>query len=204
MSDNENREQGMDAREEESLQADNESVSPEEELGNPEGLTLDEALRRLAEAEDLAGRQRDEVLRARADVQNMQRRTEQAVEKAHKFGQEKLIGELLVVIDNLERALEAVRDRDNEAVKALYDGVELTLKSFLDALGRFNVVQIDPQGEPFDPQQHEAMTTQESAELEPNSIVAVMQKGYSLNGRVIRPARVIVSRAPSGKIDENV
>lgn len=204
MSDNENREQRMDEQQGENLQTDNEFASTDGEVGNPEGLTLDEALRRLAEVEELAGRQRDEVLRARADVQNMQRRTEQAVEKAHKFGQEKLVGELLVVIDNLERALEAVRDRDNEAVKALYDGVELTLKSFLDALGRFNVEQIDPQGEPFDPQQHEAMTTQETPDVEPNSIVAVMQKGYTLNGRVIRPARVIVSRAPSGKIDENV
>lgn len=203
MSENEKREQQMDEQKQDELQE--QGAEGDAGTGSGDGeLDLEAALARLGEAEDELARHKDEVLRARADVQNMQRRTEQAVEKAHKFGQEKLVGELLIVIDNLERALDAVGDRDNEAVKGLVDGVELTLKSFLDALARFNVQQIDPQGEPFDPQQHEAMTTQESADMEPNSVLAVMQKGYTLNGRVIRPARVIVSRAASGGVNETV
>ncbi len=155
-------------------------------------------LDRLAEAEKTVTEQHEEMLRLRAEMQNIQRRTEQEVEKAHKYGLERFATELLGVIDNLERALEAVPDRDDEQVKALCEGVELTLKSFRDTLARFNIEPIDPLGEPFDPQLHEAMTMQENDEVEPNTVVAVMQKGYTLHGRVIRPARVIVARASAG------
>lgn len=157
---------------------------------------------RVAELEEQLAAQKEEVLRAHAEVQNARRRAEQDVEKAHKFGQEKLVGELLTVIDNLERALDAVPDRNDPQVQALYQGVELTLKSFLDALGKYSVEAIDPEGEPFDPQRHEAMTMQENDEVEPNTVVAVMQKGYTLHGRVIRPARVIVSRSSSAGVNE--
>lgn len=169
-----------------------------------EEMTREQALQRLAEAEEKLASQKEEVLRAHAELHNMRRRTEQDVEKAHKYGQEKLVGELLVVIDNLERALQAVPDKEDPQVQALYQGVELTLKSFMDALDRFNVEPIDPEGEPFDPQRHEAMTLQENDEVEPNTVVAVMQKGYTLHGRVIRPARVIVSRSRSSGVDEKV
>ena len=139
--------------------------------------------------------QQDMVLRAQAEVQNMRRRCEQDVERAHKFGLEKFSGELLTVIDNLERALQAVTDTKDEKVKALYEGVELTLKGFVETLGKFKIEQVDPEGEPFDPQQHEAMSIVENDDVEPNTVLTVVQKGYLLHGRVIRPAMVMVSKA---------
>jgi molecular chaperone GrpE len=127
-------------------------------------------------------------------MQNLRRRTEQDVEKAHKFGQEKFSGELLQVMDNLERSLAAAADSEDEVVKAIHEGVDLTLKSFADCFAKFNIEAVDPLGEPFDPQLHQAMSIQESPEAEPNTVIAVMQKGYTLHGRVIRPAMVMVSK----------
>ncbi len=137
---------------------------------------------------------RDAALRAQADAQNVKRRAEQDVEKARKFALESFARELLAVVDNLERALEATAGQD-AAVKPVTEGVELTLKSFLDALRKFNVEAVDPQGEPFDPNLHQAMSMVENNEVEPNSVIAVMQKGYTLNGRLLRPAMVMVSKA---------
>ncbi len=149
----------------------------------------------VQEAVDAAlAEQHDMVLRAQAEVQNMRRRCEQDVEKAHKFALEKFGTELLPVIDNLERALQAVTNADDESVKALYEGVELTLKGFVETLSKHNIEQLDPQGEPFDPQQHEAMSIVENDNVEPNTVLTVVQKGYRLNGRVIRPAMVMVSK----------
>lgn len=162
-------------------------------------LDLDQALARLEEKEAEAAKARDDVLRVQAEMQNLRRRAEQDVEKAHKFGQEKFAGELLSVIDNLERALEAATDHDDERVKAIYDGVNLTLKSFKDLFDKFAIETIDPLGEPFDPQRHQAMSTQENGEVEPNTVTAVLQKGYLLHDRVLRPAMVMVSKAPSGQ-----
>jgi molecular chaperone GrpE len=142
--------------------------------------------------------QQDMVLRAQAEVQNMRRRCEQDVERAHKFGLEKFSEELLTVIDNLERALQAVPNTEDDKVKALYEGVELTLKGFMETLEKFNIEQVDPEGEPFDPQQHEALSIVENDDVEPNTVLTVVQKGYLLHGRVIRPAMVMVSKA-SGK-----
>ena len=143
--------------------------------------------------EDLAAA-RDAALRSHADAQNIKRRAEQDVEKARKFGLEQFSRELLPVVDNLERALEATAGQ-GEAVKPIAEGVELTLKSFLDALRKFNIEAVDPMGEPFDPNLHQAMSMVENAEVEPNSVIAVMQKGYTLNGRLLRPAMVMVSKA---------
>jgi molecular chaperone GrpE len=139
---------------------------------------------------------KDGVLRAQADAQNVMRRAEQDVEKARKFALERFCGELLPVVDNLERALEAA-PADNEAVKPIAEGVQLTLKSFLDALRKFNIEVVDPVGEPFDPQRHQAMTMVENGNVEPNTVIAVMQKGYTLNGRLLRPAMVMVSKSPA-------
>lgn len=139
---------------------------------------------------------KDSALRAQADAQNVKRRAEQDVEKARKFALERFTGELLPVVDNLERALESV-PADNESVKVVAEGVELTLKSFRDVMKKFNIEMVDPQGEPFDPQFHQAMSMVENTEVEPNSVVAVMQKGYTLNGRLVRPAMVMVSKAAS-------
>ena len=139
---------------------------------------------------------RDSALRAQADAQNVKRRSEQDVEKARKFALERFCSELLPVVDNLERALEAATG-EQAAVKPIAEGVELTLKSFLDALKKFNIEVVDPQGEPFDPQLHQAMSMLENNEVEPNTVIAVMQKGYTLNGRLVRPAMVMVSKAGS-------
>lgn len=161
-------------------------------------MDLTTALEKMQAAEQEASRARDDLLRVQAEMQNLRRRTEQDVEKAHKYGQEKFASELLLIIDNLERALDAARDHDDERVKAIYDGVNLTLKSFTDLFSKFSIEPIDPLGEPFDPQLHQAMSTQENAEVEPNTVTAVMQKGYKLHGRVLRPAMVMVSKEPAG------
>jgi molecular chaperone GrpE len=143
---------------------------------------------------------KEQMLRVQADAQNVRRRAEADVEKAHKFGQEKFSRELLSVLDNLERALAAAPE--DEATKALRDGVDMTLQGFVSTLAKFNVEAIDPQGETFNPEQHQAMAMQENADFPPNTVMAVMQKGYSLHGRLLRPAMVMVSKgAPT--IDEN-
>ena len=136
---------------------------------------------------------RDAALRAQADAQNVKRRAEQDVEKARKFALERFAGDLLPVVDNLERALEAASD--DEAVRPIVEGVELTLKSFLDAIGKYNIEQLNPEGEPFDPQLHQAMSMVDNPDVEPNTVIAVVQKGYTLNGRLVRPAMVMVSKS---------
>ena len=153
-------------------------------------VSLDDELSQLQE--DLLAA-RDAALRAQADAHNVKRRAEQDVEKARKFALERFASDLLPVVDNLERALEAASG-DDEAIKPIAEGVELTLKSFIDVLGKNKVDVVDPQGEPFDPNLHQAITMIENKEVEPNTVTAVMQKGYSLNGRLIRPAMVMVSK----------
>ncbi len=160
-------------------------------------LTLEEALERLADAEEECSRAEDKLLRIQAEMQNLRRRTEQDIERAHKFGQERFSSELLVVMDNLERALNAASEHDDEVVKAIHEGVNLTLKSFADCFAKFNIEEVDPMGEPFDPALHQAMSIQENGEVEPNTVIAVMQKGYTLHGRVLRPAMVVVSTDPA-------
>ncbi len=164
-----------------------------------------ELLREQLEAAELAaGQAKDDLLRVQAEMQNLRRRTQQDVEKAHKYGQEKLVTELIPVMDNLERALAAASDHDDETSKAIYDGVDLTLKSFASCFTKFSIEALDPMGEPFDPLLHQAMAMQESPDAEPNTVIAVMQKGYALHGRVIRPAMVMVSKGPTPSIDETV
>ena len=155
--------------------------------------TLEEALARLADAEARGRDAQDRLLRIQAEMQNLRRRTEQDVERAHKFGQEKFASELLVVMDNLERAVDAAGEHESEAVKAIHEGVNLTLKSFADCFAKFHIAAVDPEGEPFDPALHQAMSIQKNDRLEPDTVIAVMQKGYTLHGRVLRPAMVIVS-----------
>lgn len=147
--------------------------------------------------------QKEGVLRARAEMENAKRRAEAEVTKARKFALEKFAGELLPVVDNLERALQ-VADADNDAVKPLLEGVELTMKSFISTVEKNGLSIIDPQGETFNPELHQAMSMQESADVAPNTVIAVMQKGYQINGRLLRPAMVMVSRAPDGGVDTQV
>lgn len=136
---------------------------------------------------------KEQSLRALAEAQNARRRAEQDVEKAHKFGLEKIVNDLLPVVDNLERALGAI-DKNDEALTATAEGIQLTLKSFLDALARHQVLEVNPQGEPFDPQFHEAVSAIPSPDAEPNSVINVFQKGYTLHGRLVRPAMVVVAK----------
>lgn len=148
---------------------------------------------------------KDQVLRSQAEMQNVRRRAEIDVEKAHKFALEKFVKELLPVADSLEKAVESTEGHEGagELVASIREGVEMTLNLFMGSLGKFNVEQLNPVGEPFDPQQHEAMSMVPAPDAEPNSVVAVVQKGYLLNGRVVRPAMVMVAKAEDApKIDE--
>ena len=181
-----------------------EGETPEEALA---GEVVDETAEKiaslekaLAAAEAKVAEQQDSVLRARAEADNARRRADGEVEKARKFALERFAGELLPVIDNLERGLQ-MADTENEAIKPMVEGVEMTLKSFVSTIEKFGMTPIDPQGEAFNPELHQAMSMQESADHEPNTVMAVMQKGYELNGRLLRPAMVMVSRAPSSGVD---
>ncbi len=154
--------------------------------------------------EQLAGAQ-DQTKRTAAELQNVLRRADLDVEKAHKFALEKFARDLLPIIDSLERGLQ-LSNPDDESIRPMREGIELTLKMFEDTLKRYQLEAIDPQcGEPFNADCHQAMSIQENADLEPNSVVAAFQKGYQLNGRLLRPAMVVVSKAPAAvapSIDE--
>ncbi|MGM0954135.1 MAG: nucleotide exchange factor GrpE [Pseudomonadota bacterium] len=162
----------------------------------------------LSEVEELQAKlqeHQEQALRAQAEMQNVRRRAEIDVEKAHKFALEKFVKELLPVADSLEKAVESTEGQtdSSELVVSIREGVEMTLDLFMKSLAKFNVEQLNPVGEPFDPQQHEAMSMVPAPNAEPNSVVAVVQKGYLLNGRVVRPAMVMVAKAEdSPKIDE--
>lgn len=132
----------------------------------------------------------EKYLRAAAELENVRKRAARDVENAHKFALERFTSELLAVCDSLEMGLAAGEDAD---VETLLAGKEATLKQLKTIMERFGVEELDPQGEPFDPAMHEAMTLQASADVEPGSVLTVFQKGYALNGRLLRPARVIVA-----------
>jgi molecular chaperone GrpE len=160
-----------------------------------------EAADDIAEAEQTVEHLKDELdaakdaaLRAAAEAQNARRRAEQDVEKARKFALERFASDLLPVVDNLRRALDA--SSETEGVDAITEGVDLTLRSLLDVLKKNGIEVVDPAGEPFDPQLHQAMTMVPNPDLEPNTVMDVMQQGYTLNGRLLRPAMVVVSKAP--------
>jgi len=171
---------------------------------NAEATGAQELNARVQVLEEQLAAAQDQSLRTAADLQNVRRRAEQDVEKAHKFALEKFAGDLLPVIDSLERGLE-LSSAEDESIRPMREGIELTLKMFHDTLKRYNLEAIDPHGEPFNAEHHQAMAMQESAEVEPNSVLKVFQKGYQLNGRLLRPAMVVVSKAHaavSPSIDE--
>ena len=189
-----NQEQPMEPTTElpvEEAQLNEEQVSQEATQLDAENLQ-----QQLAAALTMAQQEKERSLRTAAEMENLRRRAAMDVEKAHKFALEKFAGELLPVIDSLERALE-MSDRETELLKPTLEGVELTLRSMLNAVGKFGVLPIDPQGESFDPNRHQAMSMVENPNVAPNTVLAVMQKGYELNGRVIRPAMVMLAKAPS-------
>ncbi len=159
-----------------------------------EALSAEELQQQIEALQQELADTKDQALRTAAEAQNVRRRAEQDVDKARKFALEKFSGALLDIVDNLERAM-AAADRDNDKVKPLMEGIDLTYKSFIDTLAKFQVAQVDPAGEPFDPQFHQAMTMVPNPDLEPNTVMDVMAKGYTLNGRLLRPAMVVVSKA---------
>ena len=136
----------------------------------------------------------DRYLRAAAETENVRKRARRDVENAHKFALENFGRDLLAVKDSLEMGLEAAETADAASLRA---GSEATLKLLATTLERFGITEVDPEGEPFDPELHEAMTMQPSADVEPGSVLTVIQKGYALNGRLLRPARVIVASEPA-------
>ncbi|EKO3906275.1 nucleotide exchange factor GrpE [Vibrio fluvialis] len=147
----------------------------------------------LLTSEERVKENQDAVLRARAEVENMRRRSEQEIDKARKYALSRFVEELLPVLDNLERAIQAA-DGENEIVKPILEGVELTHKTFVDAVAKFGLKEINPEGEAFNPEFHQAMSIQESPDHQSNTVMFVMQKGYELNGRVVRPAMVMVAK----------
>lgn len=155
--------------------------------------TVESLRARLDEALDEVRRERDAALRARAETENVRRRAERDVERAHRFGVEGLVGELLPVRDGLELGIRASGE-EGSTVEALAEGTEMTLRMLSAALEKFGAVEVDPAGEDFDPRFHEAMTMREADGVEPGKVLQVFQKGCLLHGRVVRPAKVVVSR----------
>jgi molecular chaperone GrpE len=156
-------------------------------------VELERLQQALADSEERAKSHREQHLRAVAELDNVRKRAQRDIEAANRYGLEKFVAELLPVRDSLEAA---VQNADRADAGSLREGQQATLQLLSKALERLGVTVIDPLGEPFDPGRHEAMMTQESATAEPNSVLQVVQPGYELNGRLLRPARVIVSRAP--------
>jgi len=178
---------------EQDLQSQEVDVEEQKQVEDP----LEEAIARVQELEaqlaETARKEQDLLLRTRAEIDNIRRRTEQDVEKAHKFALEKFAKDILNTIDNLERALATPANMEDESIKALFNGVELTLKELLATVARFGVEPVGVVGEVFNPDLHQAISMQPMEGFETNQITTVLQKGYLLNGRVIRPAMVMVA-----------
>lgn len=196
MSEQEQKVETQEVEKEESVVEETQQTEPSQELD-----PLEEAIARVQELEEqlktqieeAANKEQDILLRSRAEIENLRRRTEQDVEKAHKFALEKFSKDILNTIDNLERALATPANKEDESVKALFDGVELTLKELISTVGRFGVEAVGFVGEAFNPDLHQAISMQPAEGFETNQISVVLQKGYTLNGRVIRPAMVMVA-----------
>ncbi len=177
----------------------NESVEPGKEV-EEEALEAgteeqnDEIAAELEEAKAKADENWEKVLRMQAEMENLRRRSALDIEKAHKFALDKFVNDLLPVKDSLEMGLDAGKAAQIEEAEKILEGVELTLKMLEDVLSKHGVEVVNPEGEKFDPEHHQAMTMQESEEHEPNTVMAVMQKGYKLNDRLVRPAMVVVSK----------
>jgi len=155
----------------------------------------------VAALEEEIAKLKEDVLRAQAETQNVRRRAETDVEKAHKFSTEKFARELLDVVDNLERAIAAAPEDD--LVKPFLEGVDMTQKTLLNTLAKFKVEVVDPEGHPFDPDLHQAISMVDAPDAEPNTVLNVVQKGYTNHGRLLRPAMVVVSKA-APKVDAQV
>lgn len=170
----------------------------------PKKKAAERALKELKEQLTCANEQvasyKEQALRAEAEMQNLRKRVARDVENAHKYGTERLLQSLLPTVDSLEKSVESAVQA-TETNEGVVEGIKICLKMLLEVLTKENVQQLEPEGEPFDPQFHEAISVVEKAEMEPNSVAMVIQKGYLLNGRLVRPAMVIVSKAVQTKGD---
>lgn len=171
-------------------------VTTNADADEPTQLDAEQLQRQVTALANELQAERDKGLRIAAEAENVRRRAAQEVEKARNFALEKFAGELLAVIDNLERALQTI-DASDAAQNSIAEGIEMTHKGFLSTIEKFGMEAVNPEGQPFNPQLHEAMGMQESADVPANTVLYVMQKGYLLNGRLLRPAMVMVSRAAS-------
>lgn len=172
--------------EEEQSEEKNHEANPHEIIKQIEILR-----QKLDLAEKQAKDSQDRALYAMAELENIKRRAQIDVEHAHKFGLEKCMNQLIPVIDSLDQAVSAMENSEINA--AIKQGIDLTLKIFIDTLAKFGVERLDPKGQPFDPSAHEAMSMQPSEGVPTNTVTLVYQRGYKLNGRLVRPARVIIS-----------
>jgi molecular chaperone GrpE len=161
------------------------------EIDQPE-LSEEQSENQVEELQQKLSTLGEQLLREQAEMQNVRRRAQRDIESAHKYALEKFAGELLSVVDNLERAIDAI-DADDEAQKSVAEGLELTLKTFIEVLAKYNVEAVEPEGQPFDADLHQAVSTVPNNDVEPNTVINVFQKGYTLNSRLIRPAMVVVS-----------
>ena len=172
---------------------DNLEEAVEEAVDGAAPNSIEQLQAQLEETQQQLGEARDQMLRAVAEAQNARRRADKDISNARLFALESFSRDLLPVIDNLERATDSA-SADDAASSAIAEGVELTLKNFQDVLKRHHLEQVDPLSEPFDPEFHEAISLVENKDVEPNTVINVVQKGYTLNGRLIRAAMVVVSR----------
>ena len=174
-----------------------EASSTESAETETEEMTVESLQAKLAEVQEKADDNFDQLMRARAEMENIRRRSERELANAHKYALEKFAQELLPVIDSMEMGVAAAMD-ENADVSKLREGTEMTLKMFETAIEKFGIKGVHPHGEAFNPEHHQAMTMIDSPEHEPNTIIDVMQKGYLLNERLVRPAMVVVASANSG------
>lgn len=172
---------------------DSASEESSEDQAPSEGDAVESEDKLVAEVE----KYKDIALRAEAEMQNLRRRAERDVQNAHKYGIERLLQNLLPVLDSLEKAVEVSEAAASDDDDPQLEGIRLCSKLFVDVLTREGVEALDPLGEPFDPNLHEALSMIENPDLEPNSVMAVIQKGYRLNERLVRPAKVMVSKSTS-------
>lgn len=179
------------------VQQDPASTAPADSAGATSDSAADPA---LAAAQEQVATLKDQLLRAHAEMDNLRRRSQRDVENAHKFGVERLLGDTLPILDSLEKGLEAANNMASstpgDAAAAMVEGLKLCHKMFLDTLARYGMTPVDPRGEPFNPKWHEAIAMVANPDMEPNSVMDVLQRGYLLHDRVLRAAKVVVTKAP--------
>ena len=198
----------VEASADDSAATASESAEPKTQAGAAEE-SVEQLREALEQAQAEVEAQKDRALRAAAEAENVRKRADRRVENAHKYALEKFVGDLLPAVDSFERAVEAAQkasetpgdaaagDDPASGIAAVAEGVQLSLKLLAEAMQKQGIETVDPLGAPFDPNLHEAMTMLESATAEPGSVMDVFQKGYTVNGRLVRAARVVVAKAPA-------